>query len=781
MIVKGLIPVIMSVMLLMSCNLIEEAIGIAEDDDKDKPLEFIIDTTVSVSAQNAVITGNDGFSLIIPQGLTASPFSVKVKKPQAVDGSDGIKILNCYDINLSFGNTFNSPLTITIPFDMSEVENFDSLKAAYYDEVNRTWVPFDSRVVQNGSITFTTNHLTVVGILEFLASGGYTHKFTGAKGVVVYYTLSGKHAIMNTTDYGEFLDQPYHIPTTDPLWSPVYVQDIAFAIKEAREILAASPDSLKAPKADETVTVYIKNLEGSDGKYGTVGGSIYINNSVNLPSKLPGISKRQILQSTAAHEYLHFIQDYYYVMNNASIGLWWLEAIATQADRMVWGNKFAYCESEIYSIESNAGLIENLSKSWDDCSSDPNWYLAGCFLNYLSRHRGGTKLNIASILKAGGSSSSIYRIVLDGEIVSQLSSDLGKEFTDYVRYLFEEGNKNMTVLTDGVAHLETNPYFNETIARNQQSTTEERSITLPYLAAKMITLSNSGTDTLKTEIKRRLSLYNESYLCQYDKVNEKFTGFVPLTNSGVISTLAKKNDKDYILIINKSLNNEETVKLIMSNVEEVEDVKIDNFQFVRFTLEASNEAFNYSDGKADPNFEIGFISDQTDAYRSIESVFKNDGTFSIISEKVTGAVVSGGYDEEAMSYDSCRLTVRGKYKDNILYDIEINQNKQIITPDDALVKNRNGKDTLVNTIYNEILSLKIDTAVLDQSSQYFTYFKVWNGNNIQPHVLNLEHSFEKIAEFDNKVQTIIPNTKINSIDWGLMVTMTMECGKKQSY
>lgn len=778
--VKCLIPVMISLMFLMNCNIIEEAIGIDKNEDVGKdvplrPVEIFIDTTVSVSAQNAVITGDDGFSLIIPQGLTASPFRVQVNRPLAVDSIDGIKILNCYDINLSFGNTFNPPLTITIPFDISKVENIDSLKAAYYDEVSRTWVFFDSRVVQNGSLTFTTNHLTRLGVLEIIASGGYTYKFTGAKGVEVYYTFSGKHAAMSTSDYGEALDQPYHIQTSDPLWAPTYVQDIAFTINEIRGILAASPDSLKAPKPDETVTVYVKNMEGSDGQYGTVSGSIYINNSVTLPKKLPGVTKRQILQSTIAHEYLHFIQDYYYVMNNASIGLWWLEAIATQADRMVWGNKFAYCESEIYSIESNAGLIENLSKSWDDCSSDPNWYLAGCFLNYLSRHRGGTKLNIASILKAGGSSNSIYRIVLDEQINSQLSSDIGKEYADYVRYLFEKGNQNLTVLTDGVAHLEMNPSFNETIERNGQSKTEERSTTVPYLAAKMITLKNGGTDTLKTEIKKRFSLGVEIYLCEYDKTNEKFTGFVPITNTGVISTIAKKYDKNYILIINKSINGNATIDLVMSNVEEVEDVKIDPFQYMQFTLLSSGEAFSYNDGKKDNIFEIGFLADQTT--RSIESEFKNDGTFSIISEKVFGAIVPGGLDEEASSYDSCRLTIQGKYKGNVLYDVSIKQNKQTITPNGALVKNSNGDDILVNAVLIETRSLLIDTIVLDQDFSYYAFGKQWSGDDIQSHVIDLEHSIEKYAQYDNKLETIT-KAEINNVDWGLMSSMTMYLGKK---
>lgn len=773
MIVKGSFPVIMSLMLLMSCNFLEQVVG--TDEDEKKNLDLLVDTTVTVSSQNAVITADDGFSLIIPQGLTTSQFRVNVKKPQETDNCEEIKILNCYDINLSFGNTFSSFLTITIPFDVNEVENIDSLKAVFYDEESRTWVPFESGNVQNGSITFTTNHLTVVGVVEFITNGGYAHKFTGAQGVIVYFNLTGKHSVMSAVDYGEILDQPYHIQTTDPLFSPTFIQDIAFAIKDAREVLVAAPHSLQAPETDEIVTVYVKDLEGSDGQYGTVGGAVYINNTVTLPAKPSGISKRQVLQSTAAHEYLHFVQDYYYVVNNASIGLWWLEAIATQADRMVWGDKFTYGESEIYSIESNAGLIGNLSRSWDNCSSDPNWYLAGCFLNYLSRYRDGTKLNIASILKAGGSSNSIYRIVLNDEIQSQLSSDLGTEFTDYVRYLFEEGNENMTVLSDGIVYVETDPSFNIMIQRNQNSTREEGKVGVPYLAAKMITLKNSGTDTLKTKISKVSSLWSDIYLCQYDQASEKFTGFVQVNSDDVISTLPSKNDKDYILLINGSITATDTVKLAMSRAE---DAKIDIFQYMRFVLEASDEAFNYSNGKKDPNFEIGFISDQTGAYRSIESVFKNDGTFSIISEKVIGAVVSGGYDEEASSYDSCRLTVKGKYKDNVLYDIEINQNKQIITPDNALVKNSNGKDTLVTTIYNETHSLEIDTVLLDQSSGYYTYYKIWNGNNIQPHVLKLEHSFEEYAEFDNNVESIIPNTKINSVDWGLMVTMTMLCGKK---
>ena len=208
-------------------------------------MEFFIDTTVSVSAQSAVITGNDGFSLIIPQGLTVSPFRVQVNRPWEVDSSDGIKILNCYDVNLSFGNTFNPPLTITIPFDMSKVENIDSLKAAYYDEVSRTWVPFDSRVVQNGSFTFTTNHLTRLGVLEIITSGGYTYKFTGAKGVEVY-SHGSKHKVIGLPIMERFrinliiFQHQIH-------YGLRYMFRILHLSKEKGNI-SCSPDSGKAPK-----------------------------------------------------------------------------------------------------------------------------------------------------------------------------------------------------------------------------------------------------------------------------------------------------------------------------------------------------------------------------------------------------------------------------------------------------------------------------------------------------------------------------------------------------
>jgi hypothetical protein len=128
-------------------------------------------------------------------------------------------------------------------------------------------------------------------------------------------------------------------------------------------------------------------------------------------------------------------------MNKGNVGLWWLEALATQADRMVWPTDYTYYESEIFAISSNTVLIDMISKSWDTNNSDPNWYLAGTFLHYLAFHREGDKLSIANLLKAGGEGVDYYRDVLNSQIKLELNSTLDIEYSAFVRYLLKKAMK----------------------------------------------------------------------------------------------------------------------------------------------------------------------------------------------------------------------------------------------------------------------------------------------------------------------------------------------------
>ena len=52
------------------------------------------------------------------------------------------------------------------------------------------------------------------------------------------------------------------------------------------------------------------------------------------------MSQEEVVKVTCAHEFLHYVQDYYFMQFGAgNLTKWWLEATAVQADRIVWPNK----------------------------------------------------------------------------------------------------------------------------------------------------------------------------------------------------------------------------------------------------------------------------------------------------------------------------------------------------------------------------------------------------------------------------------------------------------
>jgi hypothetical protein len=80
-----------------------------------------------------------------------------------------------------------------------------------------------------------------------------------------------------------------------------------------------------------------------------------------------------------------------------------------------------------------------MHKAWDDCASDPAWYVAGGFLTYLAAHRIGTAANPAEMIKqAGANSLSYIRTALDGYLKSSLQSQgIGTEFHNYIVWAYE--------------------------------------------------------------------------------------------------------------------------------------------------------------------------------------------------------------------------------------------------------------------------------------------------------------------------------------------------------
>lgn len=328
----------------------------------------------------------------------------------------------------------------------------------------------------------------------------YNTPFTAQPGFRVYWTFQPPHTAMSNWEY-EQTSQSWHLDVEpeDPNWAPRYVQDVAYFLSKAKETFQNK--GLTVP--DGTVNVFVRNI-GADGQYGSVSGAIYINNKVQGQAPL---THPQELRAVCAHEFMHLVQDYEYVMNKGTIGLWWLEALATQADGMVWQDS-PFTESELWITDNNNAFLQTLCRSWDDCGVDPNYYLAGCFLQYLSKYRGGGAINIADLVTAGGaygSTFSSYVEVLDSEIQKQLDSNIGMEFSSYVEYLFMAGNPKLKAIPDGNGFLsmETAQSFVKTTRIIDGSLKVERSpsistigteqtvsASLPYLSAQLINVVN---------------------------------------------------------------------------------------------------------------------------------------------------------------------------------------------------------------------------------------------------------------------------------------------------
>lgn len=580
--------------------------------DQDNPSEekiLQVESSIVTDTGDVTISFCDSVLLTIPQGTSSVPITATIKEVTNIPFPTEVNAGLIYDVSLSCSTLFSPPLKFTFPYDPSKVENVDSLKPVFYNESKEKWETYPVFAVDRATntISFETDHLTPVGYFEFITNGGYPHKFV-KDSVTVYYTYDSIHEPMSYSDYAP-IETSWHLPTTDTNWAPEYVQDIVHYINEARTLFAQHPDSLEITKGN--INIYVKNLGGSDGEYGSVSGAIYIKNTVKLPTKISTLTNQDVLKSNCAHELLHLIQDNYYVMNKGNFGLWWLEATATQAGRMLWGDDIEYSESELFSIDYNNVLLENLSKPWDDCSSDPAWYLAGCFLQYLSTYREGTKLSIAKAIKQGGSGSDIMRVMLNKIIVEDLGTSITSEYEDYVLYLFTEGNEKLTAFPHNKA-------FNDIVvspitthvqmsAKNNKQSVD---VTIPYMSTKLVCVSNmENIDTLcYYDYQRDLSI--SAYQCEVDDVNGKLIPIgTPIYEDAVgsfnLNARVGGNMGNFVfLLINEDLSSL-TPRTVKFQFELAPDFK--DFDFLQMDFDGDEESFSYTNGTKENSWSIGNI------------------------------------------------------------------------------------------------------------------------------------------------------------------------------
>ncbi len=94
---------------------------------------------------------------------------IKVELDEAFTNVNEDALVFDFDFSVDGKNItkFNEPLTITIDFDTTKVEDTDKLGVYYYNESEKTWEYVGGKVNEDGKITFTIDHFSKYAVMEY--------------------------------------------------------------------------------------------------------------------------------------------------------------------------------------------------------------------------------------------------------------------------------------------------------------------------------------------------------------------------------------------------------------------------------------------------------------------------------------------------------------------------------------------------------------------------------------------------------------------------------------
>lgn len=450
-----------------------------------------LDTTINVDMADAIISYEENVSLLIPQGTVSGDTKLIIAKldDNSTPVDEEMEFPNAYEITLGDQHVFDKPLEISLKYDPEKLnEGIFKYKigAAYYDETLNKWALFKSVSVDTllNTVSFATNHLTKLSWYHLKYAYGYTDYLNSPHFTI--YWVDGK--VVSDADYKSSL-------TNHKGTAPHYVQDILYYLEESWE--AYKKNKLEVPE-DTTDKVEVRVLELPVGEDGNTSFFGFVRISQNIKAS-SNMSQEDVVKITCAHEFLHYVQDYYFMQFGAgNFTKWWLEVTAVQADRIVWPNN-----SQFEAINYADGQIDGqLERSWDDCNSDPNYYIAGGFLTYLTSYRSGPKLSIPKIIFETGKATNIsyFRTILNDYLKNNLSSyGIGHEYRDYVKWAYEhKGPINIKYIPPLSS---TNAKYVVPVRLSEDNASWNATVTVPYLAAKMVKIiSPTSTGTSSFEI-----------------------------------------------------------------------------------------------------------------------------------------------------------------------------------------------------------------------------------------------------------------------------------------
>jgi hypothetical protein len=483
----------------------------------------LVDKVIDASTQDVSVNVQGKINVVIPKGMAPSNTTITIEKIDAagLPKDDKFTILDVYDVKLSSGSSFSTPLKVTINYDASKAPTGkfrNKMGAAYLDETAKVWRVFSDCVVDtiNKTMTFPTNHLTKLSTWGWTSTTSVYTDYYSTTHFNIYWQ-AGK--IYTNTEY--LVSSPTAGSTPD------YIKDIGKYMEASYNAFQGL--GLTVPTLVK-VDVYLTSTldAGVDGQ-ATFLGYIYLNNKIKGDGSALTVEK--VVPMVCAHEFLHYVQDYYYMQLFSDYTTkWWLEATATQADRMVWPKLTNY-ESLLYA-DKVKGIMD---KSWDDCNADPDWYTAGCFLAYLSSYRTGNKASIAELIKLGGSNTSIsmIRTTIDTYLKTTLalsSQGIGLEYLNFIRWAFESSG-DIKISSTPPSQKQSNDAYVRTFFAPLTEYTKETSESFPRLSVRSLKIYHDLTADPKGDYEKGITITGK------DLPNEVFAYVYTIERIAQVNTI----------------------------------------------------------------------------------------------------------------------------------------------------------------------------------------------------------------------------------------------------
>jgi hypothetical protein len=465
---------------------------------------------VNVDKADANIGIPNVIDVKIPQGAFNgdATFTIKKLDPATLPVVTNFKPYESFEITSSGGTTFAKNLEIKFKYADNKTGKKDKNTVAWYNEVAGKWIPFYDVALDTIQkiATINTNHLCKLSRCSYLNSYyGFTD-WTSSLHFNIYWTDPGvmTNAVYNSPNKG--------INSGSYPW---YVQDILYYLEDAWNAYKGVNLTLPTGKID----VYLQNL--------TEPGETSYFGYISINQKMTGgmyFLTEEFLPTTCAHELLHFVQDYYY-FEAFDFPHWWMEATAVQADRIVWPG-----HTKFEALDTDYSLGLGLLKSWDDCATNPEWYIAGRFLSYLANYRTGVKMNIPDIIKETGkaTNASYYRTIVDTYVKTKLgSTGIGDEFRNYVKWAYEGKGDIKYPWVDPIGVNKKICIISSTLP------TPSASLTIPHLAVGFINCPNPA------DIKRTM-------YAKLDKKSAEVEVLAYYLQNGTRTYVQSMNEKDSV-------------------------------------------------------------------------------------------------------------------------------------------------------------------------------------------------------------------------------------------